>query len=131
MATAQERAAAESAAKQQAEQDEAAKTAQAAAAAKAAADAEAESAAKDAELEQLRAQVAELKAASSTQLPQAPDGHVWVVDANGAPIPSVPHAPESWLKEHTHLLPDGAKKATKAQQEQLQAAEAARRRPQL
>lgn len=128
MATAQERAAAESVAKQQAEQDEAAKTAQAAAAAKAAADAEA---AKDAELERLRAQVAELKAASSTQLPQAPEGHVWVVDANGAPIPSVPHAPESWLKEHTHLLPDGAKKATKAQQEQLQYAEAARRRPQI
>ena len=99
-----------------ADKDEQAK---AEAAAKAAADKAATDAA--ARIAELEAEVVALReqadaAATKAADPGLPDGYVYVVDAAGSPIPANPYVPKSWLdKENAHLLPEGAKKATKKQ----------------
>ena len=112
-----------------ADKDEQAK---AEAAAKAAADKAAVegSAARIAELEAENAALREQADAAATKAadPGLPDGYVYVVDAAGQPIPANPYVPKSWLdKENAHLLPEGAKKATKEQEDAIKAALAARR----
>lgn len=111
-----------------ADKDEQAK---AEAAAKAAADKAATDAA--ARIAELEAEVAKLRedgeaAAAKAADPGLPDGYVYVVDAVGQPIPANPYVPKSWLdKGNAHLLPEGAKKATKEQEDAIRAALAARR----
>lgn len=111
-----------------ADKDEQAK---AEAAAKAAADKAATDAA--ARIAELEAEVVALReqadaAATKAADPGLPDGYVYVVDAAGSPIPANPYVPKSWLdKENAHLLPEGAKKATKEQEGAIKAALAALR----
>ena len=111
-----------------ADKDEQAK---AEAAAKAAADKAATDAA--ARIAELEAEVVALReqadaAATKAADPGLPDGYVYVVDAAGSPIPANPYVPKSWLdKENAHLLPEGAKNATKEQEGAIKAALAARR----
>ena len=111
-----------------ADKDEQAK---AEAAAKAAADKAATDAA--ARIAELEAEVAKLRedgeaAAAKAADPGLPDSYVYVVDAVGQPIPANPYVPKSWLdKDNAHLLPEGAKKATKEQEGAIKAALAARR----
>jgi hypothetical protein len=111
-----------------ADKDEQAK---AEAAAKAAADKAATDAA--ARIAELEAEVVALReqadaAATKAADPGLPDSYVYVVDAAGSPIPANPYVPKSWLdKENAHLLPEGAKKATKEQEGAIKAALAARR----
>lgn len=111
-----------------ADKDEQAK---AEAAAKAAADKAATDAA--ARIAELEAEVVALReqadaAATKAADPGLPDGYVYVVDAAGQPIPANPYVPKSWLdKENAHLLPEGAKNATKEQEGAIKAALAARR----
>ena len=105
--------------------------AKAEAAAKAAADKAATDAA--ARIAELEAEVVALReqadaAATKAADPGLPDGYVYVVDAAGSPIPANPYVPKSWLdKENAHLLPEGAKTATKEQEGAIKAALAARR----
>ena len=100
--------------------------------------AKAEAAAKAADasaarIAELEAEVAKLSedgeaAAAKAADPGLPDGYVYVVDAAGQPIPANPYVPKSWLdKENAHLLPEGAKKATKEQEGAIKAALAALR----
>ena len=111
-----------------ADKDEQAK---AEAAAKAAADKAATDAA--ARIAELEAEVAKLRedgeaAAAKAADPGLPDSYVYVVDAVGQPIPANPYVPKSWLdKDNAHLLPEGAKKATKEQEGAIKAALAALR----
>lgn len=111
-----------------ADKDEQAK---AEAAAKAAADKAATDAA--ARIAELEAEVVALReqadaAATKASDPGLPDSYVYVVDAVGQPIPANPYVPKSWLdKGNAHLLPEGAKKATKEQEDAIRAALAARR----
>ena len=100
------------AAEQKAAEAQAKATAEQEAAAKSAAEG---SAARIAELE---AEVAALreqatKAEAKAADPALPEGYVYVVNADGSPITSNPFAPKSWLTEHKHLLPEGAREATK------------------
>ena len=99
---------------------------------------EAEAAAKAADADaariaELEAEVAKLRedseaAAAKAADPGLPDGYVYVVDAAGQPIPANPYVPKSWLeKGNAHLLPEGARKATKEQEDAIRAALAARR----
>ena len=99
-------------AEQKAAEAQAKATGEQEAAAKAAAEG---SAARIAELE---AEVAALreqatKAEARAADPALPEGYVYVVNADGSPITSNPFAPKSWLTEHKHLLPEGAREATK------------------
>ena len=111
-----------------ADKDEQAK---AEAAAKAAADKAATDAA--ARIAELEAEVVALReqadaAATKAADPGLPDGYVYGVDAAGSPIPANPYVPKSWLdKENAHLLPEGAKNATKEQEGAIKAALAALR----
>ena len=111
-----------------ADKDEQAK---AEAAAKAAADkAATDAAARIAELEAEVVALREQADAAATKVadPGLPDSYVYVVDAVGQPIPANPYVPKSWLdKDNAHLLPEGAKKATKEQEDAIRAALAARR----
>jgi len=87
-------------------------------------------AARIAELEAENAALREQAVAAATKAadPGPPEGYVYVVDAAGAPIPANPYVPKSWLdKGNAHLLPEGAKKATKEQEDAIRAALAARR----
>lgn len=90
----------------------------------------AEAAARIAELEAEVVALREQADAAATKAadPGLPDGYVYVVDAAGSPIPANPYVPKSWLdKENAHLLPEGAKKATKEQEGAVKAAIASRR----
>ena len=90
----------------------------------------AEAAARIAELEAEVVALREQADAAATKAadPGLPGGYVYVVDAAGSPIPANPYVPKSWLdKENAHLLPEGAKKATKEQEGAIKAALAARR----
>ena len=90
----------------------------------------AEAAARIAELEAEVVALREQADAAATKAadPGLPGGYVYVVDAAGSPIPANPYVPKSWLdKENAHLLPEGAKKATKEQEDAIKAALAARR----
>ncbi|MCH8613466.1 hypothetical protein [Arsenicicoccus dermatophilus] len=95
------------------------------------AQAQADLAARVAELEARNALLEERAASAAAGVPQAPDGHVWVVAASGAPIPSIPTAPRAWLDSAKHLLPEGARKATPDEQKRLEAMVAAEQRPRL
>lgn len=107
-------AAEQKAAEQKAAEAQAKATGEQEAAAKTAADG---SAARIAELEAEVAALREQNAKSEAKAadPKLPEGYVYVVNADGSPIASNPFAPKSWLTKHKHLLPEGAREATRAE----------------
>ena len=98
-------------AEQKAAEAQAKATGEQEAAAKAAADSAARIAELEAEVAALREQATKAEARAAD--PALPDGYVYVVNADGSPITSNPFAPKSWLTKHKHLLPEGAREATK------------------